>query len=97
MAGPERSKISDEILLGFMNKMETAVDNIGNSVNELSTNHKVLEKEVQNHIKNTYTNKMYIGIIVVLVGMIGGLIGYVWGSEKNNKYINNGKEVYSQP
>lgn len=102
MAAPERSKISDEILLGFMSKMETAmtdvknsVADINNSVHDLSSNHKVLEAKVENHIQNTFNNKMYIGIIIVLVGMIGGLIGYVWGSEKNNKYENHVKEIHS--
>ena len=59
---------------------------------KVDSNREFLEEKLDNHINKTFDHKVYIGIIIVLVGMLTGLVSYIWGSEKNESHE---KEIHS--
>ena len=83
----EISSLSDEVLMNFMNRMEDFAKSIQSSVADVTTNHTKLEERVDNHIKHSFTINTYIAIIIFLIGIISGLLGYIWGKDDKNERI----------
>jgi len=81
-------KRTDDLLIKIM-------ENISNDVREIKTSMTVVSKEtvrlrsdLDNHIKGSFTKTMMIVILIALVGIISGLMGYIWGLDNKNENKN---------
>lgn len=68
--------------MSFMDSVNKAVKNIETSVSELTVRHVKLEERVDNHVKSRFTHNLYFVLIAIMVGIISGLLGYIWGKEE---------------
>lgn len=93
MAGVTEREINlmNENLNKFMGEMRKSVEKIETSVSDNSKAITLVERDLTNHIKSQFTERMYITVIIVLVGIVCTLIGHVWTLEKPNNY-NNAKQ-----
>lgn len=83
----EQLGISNEILMSFMDRMEKAVTDIRESVSSVNGRVSGLEVRFDSHEKNEIKKAMLITIIMFMVGIIGGLLGYIWGKENSNERV----------
>jgi hypothetical protein len=81
------SKVSDEILMSFMDRIEKSVDNIKKIVGDVSIRVATLETKEDIREKLEIKKAILITIIMFMIGTIGGLLGYIWGKEQRNERI----------
>lgn len=84
--------VSENILMAFMERMEKNVKEINTSVSNLSREHAALNTKVEEHIKQEVKKAILITIIMFMVGIIGGLLGYIWGKEHTNERVQTSTE-----
>ena len=77
-----RSKVSDEVLMAFMDKIETSAAKMATSVNDLAIKQVETETKLNSYIENEIKKVTLITIIIFLIGLICGLIGYIWGTKQ---------------
>ena len=82
---PPRTKVSDEVLMEFMAELRKDVKEIKDSVSDLTTEHNTLKERVNNHIEDSWKRNTWISVIVLLVGIICSLLGYIWSDKSNNQ------------
>jgi hypothetical protein len=76
--------VSDEILMRFMEEIRSDVNDIKAAISLNSTNIAVVSKDLKSHKESRTTINMYLMIIFFTVGLVGGLLGYIFGAKQNN-------------
>ena len=77
-----RSVVSDEILMAFMKEVKKDVSLIKDSVGQLANKQVETETKLNSYIDNEIKKAVLITIIMFLIGLIGGLLGYIWGTKQ---------------
>ncbi len=68
-------------------KIDDTMEKILINVQETDTKATVTATNLENHIKYSWKTATYLAVIFLAVGMIGGLLGYIYGSDtkQNNE------------
>ena len=80
-----RTTVSDEVLLKFMDEIRADVKKLVGSISEVDGRVSSLRAEFDAHKDSEVKRAMLITIIMFLVGLIGGLLGYIWGKKDERR------------